>query len=89
MSALKRLTRAEKQAATRAGLWESAANVFALSGFQAASVEEITESAGYSRGAFYSNFDTKKELFLALIESRTEENLRDIAVAFRKGDTLE
>jgi hypothetical protein len=54
-----------------------------------ASVEEITESAGYSRGAFYSNFDSKEELFLTLIESRTEDNLRDIAVAFRKGDTPE
>jgi AcrR family transcriptional regulator len=89
MSALKRLTRAEKQAETRAALLESAANVFALRGFQAASVEEITESAGYSRGAFYSNFDTKEELFLALIESRTEKNLRDIAEAFREGDTPE
>jgi hypothetical protein len=50
MSALKQLTRAEKQAATRAGLLESAANVFALSGFQAASVEEITEGRLFRLG---------------------------------------
>jgi AcrR family transcriptional regulator len=89
MSAVKRLTRAEKQATTRAALLNSAAEVFASRGYQAAAVEEITESAGYSRGAFYSNFDSKEELFLTLIESRTDDNLRDIAAAFQKGDTPE
>jgi AcrR family transcriptional regulator len=89
MSDVKRLTRAEKQAVTRAALLESAANVFARRGYQAATVEEISESAGFSRGAFYSNFDSKEELFLTLIESRTEGNLRDIAAAFQKGDTAE
>jgi AcrR family transcriptional regulator len=89
MSAIKRLTRAEKQAATRTALLASAANVFTRRGYQAATVDEITESAGYSRGAFYSNFASKEELFLTLIESRTGDNLRGIAAAFLDGDTAE
>jgi hypothetical protein len=34
--------------------------VFARCGYEAATVEDIMESAGFSRGAFYSNFDSKK-----------------------------
>ncbi|MDQ3954226.1 MAG: TetR/AcrR family transcriptional regulator, partial [Actinomycetota bacterium] len=82
-----RQTRAEKQAATRAALLESAADVFEQRGYAAASVEEITERAGFSRGAFYSNFDTKEELFLTLIESRIGDRLQEIADAFRDGQT--
>lgn len=89
MSAAKRLTRAQKQVVTRSALLESAADVFARRGYAAATVEEITESAGYSRGAFYSNFDDKEELFLTLIVSRTERNLLDIAAAFQQGRTPE
>lgn len=56
-------------------------------GYDAASIEAITESAGYTRGAFYSNFASKDELFLALVESRIQENLEQIAIAFQQGDT--
>ncbi len=89
MAAVRRMTRAEKQAATRAALLESAANVFSLKGYDAATVEGITESAGFSRGAFYSNYETKEELFLSLIESRIQGRLEDIAGAFRQGATPE
>ncbi len=83
------MSRAEKQAATRASLLESAAAVFTQKGFEAATVEEITEAAGFSRGAFYSNFETKEELFLTLIESRIQGRLQEIALAFQEGDTAE
>jgi AcrR family transcriptional regulator len=84
----KRLTREQKRAATRDALLESAAKVFTSRGFEGASVEEIAEEAGYSRGAFYSNFESKEELFLTLIEGRTAERLLAIAEAFQQGDTL-
>lgn len=87
MAIARRQSRAEKQAATRAALLKSAADVFERRGYAAASVEEITERAGFSRGAFYSNFDTKDELFVALIESRIEGSLDDIAAAFSAGNT--
>lgn len=88
-ASLKRLTRAEKQAATRAALLDSAANVFTRKGFEAATVEEIAEAAGFSRGAFYSNYESKEELFLTLIESRIQSGLAAIAAAFEHGETPE
>ena len=66
----KRLTREESRAQTKARLLESAAAVFAERGFYGASVEEISERAGFSRGAFYSNFEDKSDLFLALLDDR-------------------
>ncbi|MBG6238800.1 AcrR family transcriptional regulator [Mycetocola sp. CAN_C7] len=53
---------------TRDRLIDAAYEVFAETGVHAASVEMITERAGFTRGAFYSNFDTKEELFFALAE---------------------
>lgn len=82
-----RLTRAEKQAATRAALLDAAADAFTHVGFDAATVDGITEAAGFSRGAFYSNFESKEELFLALIESRVQTSLQDVATAFGAGAT--
>jgi AcrR family transcriptional regulator len=88
MSKAKRLSRAEKQAATRAALLEAAADVFTAVGYGAATVDGITEAAGFSRGAFYSNFESKDELFLTLIESRIEGSLSDITAAFSTGNNL-
>ncbi|WP_261167143.1 TetR/AcrR family transcriptional regulator [Microbacterium sp. Marseille-Q6965] len=51
---------------TRARLLDAAAQVFAEVGLGGASVETICERAGFTRGAFYSNFDSKDELFLEL-----------------------
>lgn len=53
---------------TRARLLDAAFEIFARNGVHAASVEMITEAAGFTRGAFYSNFSTKEELFFALME---------------------
>ena len=56
----------QRRERTRQRLMDAAAIVFAESGLDGASVEEICERAGYTRGAFYSNFETKDELFVAL-----------------------
>lgn len=53
---------------TRSRLLDAAFDVFAEHGVHAASVEMITEAAGFTRGAFYSNFSSKEELFFALME---------------------
>jgi len=53
---------------TRSRLLDAAFDIFAEHGVHAASVEMITEAAGFTRGAFYSNFSTKEELFFALME---------------------
>ena len=58
-----------RREATRQKLLDAAALVFAEVGLDAASVEAICERAGFTRGAFYSNFETKDELFLELAGS--------------------
>jgi len=53
---------------TRERLMDAAFEVFAETGLNAASVEQIAERAGFTRGAFYSNFDSKVELFFAIAD---------------------
>jgi len=61
------MSRAESKARTRRLLLDSGREVFAAKGFVAATVEEIAEGAGFTRGAFYANFKDKNELFWALV----------------------
>lgn len=56
----------QRRERTRQRLMDAAAQVFAEVGLDGATVETICERAGYTRGAFYSNFETKDELFLEL-----------------------
>lgn len=65
----------KRREATRQKLLDAAAQVFAEIGLDAASVEAICERAGFTRGAFYSNFETKDELMLALTERTAEEKI--------------
>ncbi|WP_187289412.1 TetR/AcrR family transcriptional regulator [Xylanimonas cellulosilytica] len=60
---------------TRERLLDAAAQVFARVGFGGASVEAIAEAAGFTRGAFYSNFESKEELFLALTTRQAQQHL--------------
>jgi len=60
---------------TRARLLEAAFTAFADHGFHGTSIEDICNQAGFTRGAFYSNFTTKDELFLSLFDAHTERIL--------------
>ena len=73
-----RLTRKEKQAHTRECLMRSAASVFARRGLQQASIDEVAEDAGFTKGAFYANFKSKEELFLAMLDERFAKRIEDI-----------
>lgn len=64
---------------TRARLFDAAHELFAEVGMDAASVEMIAERAGFSRGAFYSNFESKDELFLALIAKLADDQLSEVS----------
>ncbi|MGX1472082.1 UNVERIFIED_CONTAM: AcrR family transcriptional regulator [Streptomyces canus] len=66
----RRVTR--RRVRTRANLLDAAFAVFAAKGFGRVSIEEVCEAAGYSRGAFYSNFDSLDELFFALYQQRAD-----------------
>ncbi|HZD71914.1 MAG TPA: helix-turn-helix domain-containing protein, partial [Actinomycetes bacterium] len=48
----------------------AARRVFARRGYHDASVEEVAEEAGFSKGAVYSNFTSKEDLFVTLLEQR-------------------
>lgn len=71
---------------TRARLLDAAAEVFAETGLDAASVEAVCERAGFTRGAFYSNFASKDELFLALVERSSRQKLDEVADRVRALD---
>jgi AcrR family transcriptional regulator len=63
----RRLTREESRDQTRERLLEAARKIFVKKGFASASVEDIAEAAGYTRGAFYSNFSGKSEMLIELL----------------------
>jgi AcrR family transcriptional regulator len=73
-----RLSRKEKQEHTRSCLMESAARVFARRGLQQASIDEVTGDAGFTKGAFYANFKSKEELFLAMLDERFAARIEQI-----------
>jgi AcrR family transcriptional regulator len=79
-----RLTRVDRKAQTRRELVAAARSVFFRRGFHLASLDEIAEDAGYTKGAVYSNFAGKDDLFFAVLEehyaARTEA-YRRIALA--------
>jgi AcrR family transcriptional regulator len=57
-------------------LFEAAATVFEEQGIGGASIEAIAAAAGFSRGAFYSNFKSKDELIIAMLEDHVEQSIR-------------
>jgi AcrR family transcriptional regulator len=57
-------------------LFEAAARVFEEQGIGGASIEAIAAAAGFSRGAFYSNFKSKDELIIAMIEDHVAQSIR-------------
>ena len=63
---------------TQARLLDAAAAVFAEFGIQGASVERICARADFTRGAFYSNFSSKEELFLALLQREYAQRAQQI-----------
>jgi AcrR family transcriptional regulator len=73
------LSRKERQAETRLRLLDAAEQVFLRRGLQGSSVEEITAEAGFSRGAFYSNFKSKDELFVELLQDRVYRQYAEMA----------
>ncbi len=61
-----------RRRATRERLLDAATEIFADEGLQGAAVEAICSRAGFTRGAFYSNFESKEQLFLALLKREFE-----------------
>jgi AcrR family transcriptional regulator len=73
----KRFTRAEQRQRTREELIVAAERLFTGRGFHASSVDEIALEAGYTKGAVYSNFESKEDLFFAVYERRVDRVVAD------------
>ena len=63
-----RLTREESKARTRSELLRAASRLFLRKGFVDTSLSDIAEEAALTKGAVYSNFESKEDLFLALLQ---------------------
>jgi AcrR family transcriptional regulator len=88
-----RLTRDESRAQTRERLMEAARRMFARGGYGGASIDTISAEAGYSKGAFYGNFESKEAIFLELLArhmTREAEQLTRLVESGRTaGDILD
>lgn len=73
-----RLTRKQRQVLTRNSLMRSAARVFARRGLQRGTIDEVAADAGFTKGAFYANFSSKEELFLAMLDEGFAARLRQV-----------
>lgn len=73
-----RLTREESRLQTRAHLLAAAKRLFVDRGFGATSLRDIAAEAGYTQGAFYSNFESKEALFVELMRERSRTQVADI-----------
>src|SRR3954451_15292456 len=80
-----RLTRPQLKQQTRDRLLEAARELFLRQGYHASSLEQVAEGAGLTKGAVYSNFTSKDDLFLALFTHRVDERIRDVEAIARGG----
>lgn len=78
-----RLTREQSQALTHEKLLGSALDVVARDGYEGASVERIAEEAGFSKGAFYSNFSSKEDILLQLLERHAGNDVEELSDLLR------
>jgi AcrR family transcriptional regulator len=83
-----RLTRAERRERTREELLVAAESFFTRRGFHASSVDEIALEAGYTKGAVYSNFESKEDLFFAVYERRVDRVVADYERAVREAGAV-
>jgi AcrR family transcriptional regulator len=83
------LTQAERRQRTRSRLIETARAAFGRHGFNGASLDHIAEAAGYSKGAVYSNFASKADLFLAVLDAHFQARAREYADVVLDGRSAE
>ena len=86
IAAVPRLNREESQARTRNLLIEAARDEIVKKGFALASVRDIADAAGFSQGAFYSNFPDKEAILLELVQRHQSEERAKIEAALNHAD---
>ncbi|HVB92343.1 MAG TPA: TetR/AcrR family transcriptional regulator [Acidimicrobiales bacterium] len=83
---LEPLTAERRRQQTRQYLLQAAAEVFAARGFHEATLDEVAAAAGFTKGAVYSNFKNKEDLFLALLEEAYDQDMRLIQQTLEASD---
>ena len=84
-----RITRKESHAQTRERLVETAHRLFLADGYNATSLDKVAAEAGFSKGAVYSNFATKHELGLAVLDVLHLERAMSLAGAVMAAETVD
>jgi AcrR family transcriptional regulator len=79
------LTPERRRAMTRRHLLDAAAIVFGRSGFHGATLDDVATTAGFTKGAVYSNFKSKDDLFLALLDDRIDRQFQMVGESLDAG----
>jgi AcrR family transcriptional regulator len=82
-----RIRRDESQAQTREALLEAAGRLFDARGFAGTSIVDVASEAGYTTGALYSNFASKEDLFLDVIEHQLTDDIAALGEELRGEST--
>jgi AcrR family transcriptional regulator len=80
-------SRAERQQRTREELINAAERLFSKQGFHATSLDAVAAEAGFTKGAVYSNFESKEDLFFAVYERRVERRVQQMEAAVAEAAT--
>jgi AcrR family transcriptional regulator len=81
------MSRAERQQRTRDELVDAAERLFTKQGFHATSLDAVAAEAGFTKGAVYSNFESKEDLFFAIYERRVDSRVAQMEDAIRDAAT--
>lgn len=81
-------TRAQRQARTRKELVDAAERLFTAQGFHATSLDAVAAEAGFTKGAVYSNFASKEDLFFAVYERRVDGRVAEVERTLETAPTL-
>jgi len=85
MGSNRRETRPERSARIRKELIVAAAQVFRRDGYHGASLDRVSAHAGYTKGAVYSNFKSKDDLFFAVYDRQIERRFEQLSTALEAG----
>jgi AcrR family transcriptional regulator len=81
-------TRAQRQAQTRHELIDAAERLFTAQGFHATSLDAVAAEAGFTKGAVYSNFASKEDLFFAVYERRVDKRVAEVTTVLEEAPTV-
>lgn len=81
------MTRVERQRRTRDELVDAAERLFSKQGFHATSIDAVAAEAGFTKGAVYSNFESKEDLFFAVYQRRVDRRVEQMEAAIREASS--